>query len=208
MGLGGVIVLLLIFGVVVYILLAEKSFGKKKTDSENPFSGMAKISVQLVKAPQELTEQLTPKWQAELTQKLSEEGYVCLGDYSYASTLFFWARTFLAPDQKSTLVLANWVEGKEGGKVVISNLEIYSFTGNSFLVTACAQDGAAKLLTGANRPSEEQLSLHLKAVFAESSVRPIIQEHQRRLEGWEGKGEKIRMLTRENVLPSLSKIFS
>ncbi len=94
MGLGGVIVLLLIFGVVVYILLAEKSFGKKKTDSENPFSGMAKISVQLVKAPQELTEQLTPKWQAELTQKLSEEGYVCLGDYSYASTLFFWARTF------------------------------------------------------------------------------------------------------------------
>ncbi len=52
------------------------------------------------------------------------------------------------------------------------------------------------------------MSLHLKAVFAESSVRPIIQEHQKRLEGWEEKGEKIRMLTRENLLPSLSKIFS
>ncbi len=208
MGPGGILLLALILAVIAYILITEKTFQKKENSSNNPFDGMAKISVQLVKAPQELTERLTPKWQAELTQKLSEEGYVLLGDYSYASTLFFWARTFLAPDQKSTLVLANWVEGKEGGKVVISNLEIYSFTGNSFLVTACAQDGAAKLLTGANRPSEEQMSLHLKAVFAESSVRPIIQEHQKRLEGWEGKGEKIRMLTMENVLPSLSKIFS
>jgi hypothetical protein len=100
------------------------------------------------------------------------------------------------------------VEGKEGGKVVISNLEIYSFSGNSFIVTACAQDGAAKLLTGANRPTEEQMSLHLKAVFAESAARPIIQEHQKRLTDWEAKGEKVRELTRENVLPSLSKIFS
>ena len=208
MGPGGILLLRLIIAVLAYILVTEKTFSKPESSTDNPFAGMAKISVQLVKAPQELTERLTPKWQAELTQKLSEEGYLLLGDYSYASTLFFWARTFLAPDQKSTLVLANWVEGKEGGKVVISNLEIYSFTGNSFLVTACAQDGAAKLLTGANRPSEEQMSLHLKAVFAESSVRPIIQEHQKRLEGWEVKGEKIRMLTKENVLPSLSKIFS
>jgi hypothetical protein len=106
------------------------------------------------------------------------------------------------------LLLVNWVEGKEGGKVVISNLEIYSFTGNSFLVTACAQDGAAKLLTGANRPTEEQMSLHLKAVFAESAVRPILEEHQKRLSAWEEKGVKVRELTKENVLPSLSKIFS
>jgi hypothetical protein len=208
MGLGGIVLLLLVAGTVAYILITEKTFQKKTPSSDNPFDGMAKISVQLVKAPQELTERLTPPWQAELTRKLAEEGYLWLGDYSYASTLFFWARTFLAPDGKSTLVLANWVEGKEGGKVVISNLEIYSFTGNSFLVTACAQDGAAKLLTGANRPSEDQLSLHLKAVFAESSVRPIIQEHQTRLAQWEARGEKIRALTRENLLPSLSKIFS
>jgi hypothetical protein len=208
MGLGGIILLLLVAGTVAYILVTEKTFQEKPPSSGNPFDGMAKISVQLVKAPEELTQRLTPPWQAQLTQKLEEEGYLLLGDYSYASTLFFWARTFLAPDSKSTLVLANWVEGKEGGKVVISNLEIYSFTGNSFLVTACAQDGAAKLLTGANRPSEDQLSLHLKAVFAESSVRPIIQEHQTRLAQWEARGEKIRELTRENLLPSLSKIFS
>jgi hypothetical protein len=208
MGLGGIILLLLVAGTVAYILVTEKTFQEKPPSSGNPFDGMAKISVQLVKAPEELTQRLTPPWQAQLTQKLEEEGYLLLGDYSYASTLFFWARTFLAPDSKSTLVLANWVEGKEGGKVVISNLEIYSFTGNSFLVTACAQDGAAKLLTGANRPSEDQLSLHLKAVFAESSVRPIIQEHQARLAQWEARGEKIRELTRENLLPSLSKIFS
>jgi hypothetical protein len=208
MGLGGIILLLLVAGTVAYILVTEKTFQEKPPSGGNPFDGMAKISVQLVKAPEELTQRLTPPWQAQLTQKLEEEGYLLLGDYSYASTLFFWARTFLAPDSKSTLVLANWVEGKEGGKVVISNLEIYSFTGNSFLVTACAQDGAAKLLTGANRPSEDQLSLHLKAVFAESSVRPIIQEHQTRLAQWEARGEKIRELTRENLLPSLSKIFS
>jgi hypothetical protein len=100
------------------------------------------------------------------------------------------------------------VEGKEGGKVVIPNLEIYSFSSNSFIVTACAQDGATKLLTGANRPNEEQMSLHYKAVFAESAARPIIQEHQKRLAEWEAKGEKVRELTKENVLPSLSKIIS
>jgi hypothetical protein len=208
MGPGGIVILLLFAGIVTYILIAEKPFQKNPPSSDNPFAGMPKISVQLVKSPQEMTERLTPKWQADLTQKLQEEGYVFLGDFSYASTLFFWAHTFLAPDHKSTLLFTNWVEGKEGGKVVISNLEIYSFTGNSFLVTACAQDGAAKLLTGANRPTEEQMSLHLKAVFAESSVRPIIQEHQKRLMDWEGKGVTIRELTKENVPPSLSKIFS
>src|SRR5580698_3857443 len=130
MGLGGIILLLLVAGTVAYILVTEKTFQEKPPSGGNPFDGMAKISVQLVKAPEELTQRLTPPWQAQLTQKLEEEGYLLLGDYSYASTLFFWARTFLAPDSKSTLVLANWVEGKEGGKVVISNLEIYSFTGN------------------------------------------------------------------------------
>jgi hypothetical protein len=208
MGFGGIVLLVLIAGVAGYILVSEKTLRRGKTGPQNPFEGLPKISVQLVKAPGEMTERLTPKWQADLTRILQEEGYILLGDYSYASTLFFWAHTFLSPDHKSALLFTNWVEGKEGGKVVISNLEIYSFTGNSFLVTACAQDGAAKLLTAANRPSPEQLSLHLKAVFAESSVRPIVQEHQKRLEQWEERGEKIRALTPENVLPSLSKIFS
>ncbi len=151
MGPGGIIVLLLLAGTVSYILLTEKTFQKKPASGGNPFDEMPKISVQLVKAPQELTERLTPKWQAEITQQLAEEGYLLLGDYSYASTLFFWARTFLAPDSKSTLILANWVEGKEGGKVVISNLEIYSFTGNSSLrhyrFAPCGR-GCQILLTG------------------------------------------------------------
>ena len=208
MGFGGVIILVLLLAIVGYILVTERTFQKREPSPGDLFGGLPKISVQLVKAPEEMTERLTPKWQRDLCQKLEQEGFTLLGDYSYASTLFFWARTFIAPDQKSALLLVNWVEGKEGGKVVISNLEIYSFTGNSFLVTACAQDGAAKLLTGATRPTEEQMSLHLKAVFAESAVRPIVEEHQRRLKEWEDKGVKVRELTKENVLPSLSKIFS
>lgn len=208
MGPGGIVILILLAAIAGYILFTEKKFQKEAALHGGLFAGLPKVSVQLVKSPQDMTERLTPKWQVELCQKLEQEGYVPLGDYSYASTLFFWARVFIAPDARSTLLLVNWVEGKEGGKVVISNLEIYSFSGNSFIVTACAQDGAAKLLTGANRPNEEQMSLHLKAVFAESSVRPIIEEHQRRLKDWEQKGEKVRELTRENVLPSLSKIFS
>lgn len=208
MGFGGLIILILLVAIGGYILLTEKPFEKKAPSLQDLFGGLPKILVQLVKAPEDMTERLTPKWQAELTQKLREEGYELLGDFSYASTLFFWARTFLAPDHQSALLLVNWVEGKEGGKVVISNLEIYSFTGNSFLVTACAQDGAAKLLTGANRPTEEQMSLHLKAVFAESSVRSIVEEHQGRLKVWKEKGIQVRELTKENILPSLSKIFS
>jgi len=204
-GLGGVVLIVLIFAIVGYILATEKPLQK----NENPdlFKDLPKVPLTLVKAPQDMTERLTPKWQADFTQKLQEQGYVLMGDYSYPSTLFFWARTFISPDQKSALLLVNWVEGKEGGKVVIPNLEIYSFSGNSFIVTACAQDGAAKLLTGANRPREEQISLHLKAVYAESAARPVIEEHQNRLGKWETK-EKVRVLTKENVLPSLSKIFS
>jgi hypothetical protein len=63
-------------------------------------------------------------------------------------------------------------------------------------------------LTGAQRPSEEQLSLHLKAVYAESAVRPIIEEHRQRLAAWEARGARIRELNPANILPSLSKIYS
>ncbi len=210
MGLGGFIVVALFLAIILYILATEKPFQTRKdTDSAGALlAGLPKVAVTLVKAPGEMTEALTPKWQADFTQKLQDQGYILLGDYSYASMLFFWARTFLSPDKKSALLMVNWVEGKDGGKVIIPNLEIYSFDGNSFILTACAQDGAAKLLTGANRPTPDQLSLHLKAVFAESAARPIIEEHQKRLEDWESKGAKVRELTKENVLPSLSKIFS
>ena len=204
------IILILAAGIIGYILATEKPFQKiKDTDSAGALlASLPKVAVNLVKAPAEMTAALTPKWQADFTQKLQDQGYLLLGDYSYASMLFFWARTFLSPDKKSVLLLVNWVEGKDGGKVIIPNLEIYSFDGNSFILTACAQDGAAKLLTGANRPTEEQLSLHLKAVFAESAARPVIEEHQKRLADWEAKGAKVRELTSANFLPSLSKIFS
>ena len=126
MGPAGAAVLVLLAGVLAYLALSERRFSRAQARGDgNPFAGMPKVSVQMVPAPGEMTERLTPSWQAGFTQKLQEEGYLLLGDYSYASTLFFWARTFLAPDQKSALLLVNWVEGKEGGKVVISNLEIY-----------------------------------------------------------------------------------
>jgi len=63
-------------------------------------------------------------------------------------------------------------------------------------------------LTGANRPSEEQLSLHLKAVYADVAAKPIVDEHQQRLKTWEEKGAQVRELTPANILHSLSKVFS
>lgn len=208
MGLGGVVVLLVIAGLAAFIVLTERVLSHKNSASDSPFAHLPKVSVHLVPAPQDMTERLTPPWQRTYTEQLKEQGYKMIGDYSYASLVFFWARVFIAPDQKSALLLVNWVEGKEDGKVVISNLEIYSFDGNSFILTACAQDGAVKLLTGAKRPTEEQLSLHLKAVYAEIAARPIVEEHQRRLKAWEDNGVQVRTLTTANVLPSLSKVFS
>ena len=206
MGLGGAVLLTLIVMTGLYILGTERPF--EKMAASNPFEGMPKPQVHLAPAPQDMVERLTPPWLRDLSAKLQAEGYQFIGNVSYASTLFFWAHTLIAPDRRSVVLFTNWVEGKEGGKVVIPNLEIYSFTGNDFIVTACAQDGAAKLLTGANRPREDQMSLHLKAVFAESAVRPILQEHKERLVQWEAMRNQVRELNRENVLPSLEKIFS
>jgi len=208
MGLGGGIVLFIMAALLIYTVWSERRLMKRMQEDRSPFAKMPKVPVTLAPAPKEMTERLTPAWQRTYEAGLIEQGYELIGDYSYASLLFFWARVFIAPDKKSTLILVNWVEGKEGGKIVISNLEIYSFSADSFLLTACAQDGAAKLLTGAKRPTEEQLSLHLKAVYAEVAAKPIVDEHQRRLADWEAKGIKIRELTRDNVLHSLSKIFS
>lgn len=206
MGLGGWIVLAVILATLGHIAVSERVFSPKKVP--NPFEGLPKPQVRMAPAPEDMVGRLTPPWLRDLSPKLQAEGYEFIGNLSYASTLFFWAHTLISPDRRSVLMFTNWVEGKEGGKVVIPNLEIYSFTGNDFIVTACAQDGAAKLLTGANRPREDQMVLHLKAVFAESSVRPILKEHQERLDRWDVQGNRARMLTRENVVPSLEKIFS
>ena len=206
MGLGGAILLALIVMTGLYILGTERPF--EKAAPSNPFEGMPKPQVRLMPAPEDMVERLTPPWLRDLSPKLQAEGYQFIGNVSYASMTFFWAHTLISPDRRSVVLFTNWVEGKEAGKVVIPNLEIYSFTGNDFIVTACAQDGAAKLLTGANRPREDQMSLHLKAVFAESAVRPILQEHQERLARWEALRNQVRQLNRENALPSLEKIFS
>jgi len=207
MGLGGGIVLFVMFALAVYTYLTERALRQKRGE-ESPFAHMPKVTVHLAQAPKDMTERLTPPWQKIYTEQLQRQGYLLIGDYSYASMVFFWARIFISPDKKSALLLVNWVEGKESGKVVISNLEIYSFDGNSFILTACAQDGSIKLLTGANRPTEEQLSLHMKAVYAEVAAKPIVEEHQQRLKAWEEKGTKVRELTPANVLHSLSKVFS
>jgi hypothetical protein len=204
MGIGGFVILALMIIIGAFLFLSERKVRGRSETSES----LPKYSVILAPSPAGMVEALTPKWQVELTERLKAEGYQLMGDYSYAALNFFWARVFLSPDPRTALLLVNWVEGKEGGKVVISNLEIYSFSGDSFIVTACAQDGAARLLTGAHRPTQEQMSLHLNAVFAESSIRPIIQEHQKRLTEWEAKGAMVRELNPKNLLPSLSKICS
>lgn len=206
MGLGGIILLILLAAIVAYILFTETSLFKKKND--DPFAVLPRTSVVLEKAPQ-IVERQAPPWQGPLSEKLQAEGFHRVGDYSHAASQFFWARIFISPDAKSALLLVNWMEGIDQGKQITPNLEIYSFEkGGSFLLTACAQDGAARLLTGGNRPTEEQMVLHLKAVYAESAVRPIWEEHQKRVAEREAKGISFRELTPENVLPSLSKVFS
>jgi len=207
MGIGGFILLAAVLGTLAYILWVEGTF-RKVDPSDDLFAALPKLSVVMEKAPQAVETQ-APPWQRTLSEKLQGSGFRLVGDYSYVARQFFWARVFLAPDSKSALLLVNWVAGIDQGKQVTCNLEIYSFEkGGSFLLTACAQDGAASLLTGANRPTEDQLSLHLKAVFAESSVMPIFQEHQERLAAREAAGSQFRELDPVNVLPSLSKIFS
>jgi hypothetical protein len=208
MGLGGFIVLALVIGLITYIFLSERALARRAQANSSPFDDLPKVGVHMAPAPKDMTERLTPPWQKTYGDKLQEQGYQFIGDYSYASMVFFWARVFISPDKKFALLFVNWVEGKEGGKIVISNLEIYSFDSASFILTACAQDGSIKLLTGAKRPTEEQLSLHLKAVYAEVAAKPIVEEHQKRVAEWEAKGAKVRELTPANVLHSLSKVFS
>lgn len=208
MGPGGIVVLLLLAALIAYILATEKIFRSKKVSEDDLFASLPKMGVILEKAPQAVEGQMPP-WQKTLNEKLLAEGYQLIGDYSYSSGQFFWARVFISPDAKSALLFVNWVEGIEQGKQITHNLEIYSFDNQgSFILTACAQDGAVRLLTGANRPTEKQLSLHLKAVFAESAVKPIIEEHRQRVAEREAEGTEFRELTPVNVLPSLSKIFS
>ena len=80
MGLGGIIVLVLLAAIVAYILVTEKTF-RKKPPSDDLFASLPKVGVTLAKAPQDMTERLTPKWQADLCQKLQDEGYVLIGDH-------------------------------------------------------------------------------------------------------------------------------
>lgn len=210
MGLGGLFILVLMAGVGVYILLTERPFSRPQPASSDPFTtaGFPKAAVFLERAPQAVEAQ-APLWQIEFSKKLQEGGYALMGDYSYVALQFFWTRLFLSPDHKSALMLVNWVEGMDKGRQIITNLEIYSFfSGGDFIVTAASQDGATRLLTGANRPKEEQISLHLKAIFAESAARPLIEEHQKRIAERESKGVVFRELEPSNILASLSKVFS
>jgi hypothetical protein len=210
MGLGGIVALFLSAAIGVYILKTEKPFAKKGFVSTDPFllAGLPKAAIVLERAPQAVESQMPP-WQLEVSKKLQSEGYVLVGDYSYTADQFFWARAFVSPDTKSVLLFVNWVEGMDKGKQIIANLELYSFTTEGdFILTAAAQDGATRLLTGANRPREDQLSLHLKAVYAEIAIRPLIEEHQKRIAERETQGTHFRELTRATAVPSLSKILS
>jgi hypothetical protein len=160
--------------------------------------------IRLEKAPLEMVLGLTPKWQSELTPKLDAEGWRMVGDFSYTSTTFFFARIFLSPDARTALLFVNWVEGKGGFKQVVTNLEMYSFLEDgTFRLTAASQDGAARLLTGANRPPEGHLRLKLQAVFSELDVRPLMAAHAEWVSGLPG----VRVLAKESVREGLSGVF-
>lgn len=160
------------------------------------------------RAPSEMTEGLTPPWQVELTRHLKEAKYAFLGDFSYSSEQFFWARVFLTPDRKAAVLLVNWVEGGKNFKQVVTNGEIYSFLeGGGFLLTAASQDGAARLLTGADRPPEESLSLALKPVVSGRDVWDLLESHATRLREREARGGSAVSLEPADALKRLSGVF-
>ena len=208
MGLGGWVMLVLVSAVLGYVAFQEKPF-RKKSSAFPEMEHLPKTPVILEPAPADMVEALTPPWQKQLTEKLRADGYGDMGDYSYSSSDFFWARVLIAPDQKFVLLLVNWKEGGQRFRQAVANLEIYSLgQKGSFILTACAQDGASRLLTGANRPTAEQMSLHLKMVFNETGVKPLLEEHRQRLKAWGEKGNTVLTLSPANVLGELSKIFS
>ena len=198
----------LVLAVLGFIVQIERPF-RKKSSVATGMEHLPKMPVILEPAPADLVEALTPPWQKTLTEKLRADGYTDVGKFSYSSTDFFWAHLLIAPDQKFVLLLVNWKEGGQRFRQAVANLEIYSLgEKGSFLLTACAQDGASRLLTGANRPTSEQMSLHLKMVFNETGVKPLLEEHQQRLKAWEEKGNAVLLLRPDNVLAGFSKIFS
>jgi hypothetical protein len=210
MGPGGWVLLVLMGFVLAVLLRVEKPFSLRsvppKTASEPP------LPLVLEPAAAERVESLTQPWQKELTGQLVAEGFKLLGDFAFASTEFFWAKIFLTPDQRSALLLVNWKEGGKYGAPITTNVEIYSLGtmgGQAdFRLTACAQDGSARLLTGANRPRPDQMSLHLKMVFNAVGVKPLFAEHQERLTAWEREGAQIDPLEPASALTGLAKIFS
>ncbi len=210
MGPGGWVLLGLMGGVFIYGLLAATPFGSKLKNQKAASGPPAPLVLEPAAA--ERVESLTQPWQKELAAQLIQEGFELLGDFAYASTEFFWAKTFLSPDKNAALLLVNWKEGGKYGAPITTNVEIYSLGEKEgredFIVTACAQDGAARLLTGANRPRPEQMSLHLKLVFNAVAVRPLMAEHQARLEAWQREGTRIQALQASSALRGLAKIFS
>ena len=207
MGIGGW-VYLGVLAVALALYARARGYGRKKplALSEAPEPGLSQIHLE--KAPLEMSLSLTPKWEAELTPKVAAEGWVMLGDWSYTSMTFFFARAFLSPDGKTVMLWVNWVEGKGGFKQVVTNLELYSFLGDgNFLLTAACQDGAARLLTGANRPPEDKLRLKLQAVFSELDTRPLMEAHAQWVSGILDAGWSVRKLATTEVKETLESTF-
>ncbi len=200
---------LVVLAVALALYARARGYGWKKPVAlpEAPEPGLSRIHLE--KAPLEMSLSLTPKWEAELTPKVAAEGWVMLGDWSYTSMTFFFARAFLSPDGMTVMLWVNWVEGKGGFKQVVTNLELYSFLGDgTFLLTAACQDGAARLLTGANRPPEDKLRLKLQAVFSELDVRPLMEQHSIWIRDWTSRGLPARVLIKPEVQTELEGLFS
>lgn len=210
MGPGGWILLFLMGLAFTAACRREKIFGADNRKAKGSRESTAPLVLE--PAASERVEALTPPWQRELTAQLEAEGHLLLGDFAYASTEFFWAKTFLTPDRRSALLLVNWKEGGKYGAPITTNIEIYSMAikdgREDFRITACAQDGSARLLTGANRPGPERMALHLKMIFNAVGARPLIAEHQARLEAWQREGAEIKSLEAASALVGLARIFS
>jgi hypothetical protein len=202
MGLGA---LIWIVGMGIFIFLIWHPRPKPSSRLEIP----SLPSIHLEVAAPSLVDRYTPAWQLEAHEPLKNKGYIFVGNYAYTSSNLFFSKIWIDPTAQALIIFVNWIEDhRSHAHAVLTNLEIYSFLENqNFILTAFAQDGALRLLTGANRPDASQLYLKLQSVFSLKEVWRGIEMHIQRLQTLPTPNPLVPILSSASALTSLESII-
>lgn len=143
----------------------------------------------------------TPPWQNSALGKWKQAGFLHAGDWTSFDRPFFWVRMLVSPDGRSVLLWVNQEEGDQVFKTIHTHAEIFSFEERGgFFLTAMHTDGAAALLTGANRPPKERFRLKLQGVQDEASMKALWEEHIAWIAELETQGVVFQKLDVEKAL--------